>query len=110
MYTDGWTSDGFTVGNPLFSSRSSTGLGINLAVSNNRIVAIEQDITDISNNRIVAIEDDIFDISNNRIVAKLDGYGRETKRPVIGYGQRADNGQRADSRVKDSIEPDALRA
>ena len=39
LYTDGWTSDGFTVGNPLFSSRSSTGLGINLAVSNNRIVA-----------------------------------------------------------------------
>ena len=36
--------------------------------------------------------------------------GREIKRPVIGYGQRADNGQRADSRVKDSIEPDALRA
>ena len=43
-------------------------------------------------------------------IIKLAGYGRETKRPVIGYGQRADNGQRADSRVKDSIEPDALRA
>ena len=28
-------------------------------ISNNRIVAIEQDITDISNNRIVAIEQDI---------------------------------------------------
>ena len=38
-------------------------------ISNNRIVAIEQDITDISNNRIVAIEQDITDISNNRIVA-----------------------------------------
>ena len=36
-------------------------------ISNNRIVAIEQDITDISNNRIVAIEQDITDISNNRI-------------------------------------------
>jgi hypothetical protein len=29
-------------------------------------------------------------------IIKLAGYGRETKRPVIGYGQRADNGQRAD--------------
>ena len=38
-------------------------------ISNNRIVAIEQDITDISNNRIVSIEQDITDISNNRIVA-----------------------------------------
>ena len=27
---------------------------------------------------------------------RLGRYGRETKRPVIGYGQRADNGQRAD--------------
>jgi hypothetical protein len=36
-------------------------------ISNNRIVAIEQDITDISNNRIVTIEQDITDISNNRI-------------------------------------------
>ena len=38
-------------------------------ISNNRIVAIEQDITDISNNRITAIEQDITDISNNRITA-----------------------------------------
>ena len=40
-------------------------------ISNNRLVAIEQDITDISNNRIVSIEDDITDISNNRIVAYI---------------------------------------
>lgn len=38
-------------------------------ISNNRIVAIEDNITDISNNRIVAIEQDITDISNNRIVS-----------------------------------------
>ena len=38
-------------------------------ISNNRIVAIEQDITDISNNRITDIEQDITVISNNRIVA-----------------------------------------
>ena len=38
-------------------------------ISNNRIVAIEQDITDISNNRIVSIEQDITDISNDRIVS-----------------------------------------
>ncbi len=33
-------------------------------------------------------------------IIKLAGYGRETKRPVIGYGQRPENGQRAlNSRV-----------
>ena len=26
-------------------------------------------------------------------IIKLDGYGRETKRQVIGYGQRPENGQ-----------------
>ena len=45
-----------------------TDISLNLSkindISNNRIVAIEQDITDISNNRIVAIEQDITDISN----------------------------------------------
>ena len=45
---------------------STNRLNIN-DISNNRIVAIEQDTTDISNNRITAIEDDITDISNNRI-------------------------------------------
>ena len=34
-------------------------------ISNNRIVAIEQDITDISNNRIVSIEQDITEIQIN---------------------------------------------
>ena len=28
-------------------------------------------------------------------IIKLDGDGRETKRQVIGYGQRPENGQRA---------------
>ncbi len=37
-------------------------------------------------------------------ISELVGYGLEIKRPVIGCGRRAD------SRVKDSIEPDALRA
>ena len=36
-------------------------------MSNNRIIVIEDYITDISNNRITAIEDDITDMSNNRI-------------------------------------------
>ncbi|TNE74777.1 hypothetical protein EP331_00715 [bacterium] len=38
LYTDGWTNDGFTIGNPLMSSSRLNGLGL-LAVSNNRIVA-----------------------------------------------------------------------
>ena len=36
-------------------------------MSNNRIIVIEDYITDMSNNRITAIEDDITDMSNNRI-------------------------------------------
>jgi hypothetical protein len=39
LYTDGWTADGFTVGNPLLFSRASSSLGFRSAVANNRIVA-----------------------------------------------------------------------
>ena len=34
---------------------------------------------------------------------KVDEYGRETKRPVIGYGQRPENGQRALNRKRKRI-------
>jgi hypothetical protein len=62
------------------------------------------------------------------LALRLSGYGRETKRPAIGYGQRPENSQRADGwaegeglgmdvrgeyrvcRVFDSIEPEAQRA
>ena len=30
------------------------------------------------------------------LALRLSGYGRETKRPAIGYGQRPENSQRAD--------------
>ena len=30
------------------------------------------------------------------LTLRLSGYGRETKRPAIGYGQRPENSQRAD--------------
>ena len=36
-------------------------------------------------------------------IIKLAGYGRETKRPVIGYGQRPENGQRALNRKRKRI-------
>ena len=36
-------------------------------------------------------------------IIKLDGYGRETKRPVIGYGQRPENGQRVLNRKRKRI-------
>ena len=30
------------------------------------------------------------------LALRLSGYGRETKRPAIGYGQRPENSQRAE--------------
>src|SRR5690606_2559077 len=40
LYSEGWTYEGFTIGNPLLSSHFVNGLGAGVwAVSNNRIVA-----------------------------------------------------------------------
>jgi hypothetical protein len=35
-------------------------------------------------------------VMRTMLALRLSGYGRETKRPAIGYGQRPENSQRAD--------------
>jgi len=42
------------------------------------------------------------------LALRLSGYGRETKRPAIGYGQRPENSQRADGKTKGFIKTKSL--